>query len=344
MMPSPDTATNLMRSVKLVCRWCVLAALLLSNAGADASEPQRFAAEDSLAPKADSSADAQACLESLLWHPVAFQVTCQQRERPSGRNLVRYPSPVATGNAQNDSVALDWYVARDEEGKPQKAPAVLVVHESGSDMAVGKMFAYCLHLRGIHAFMIHLPHYGERRSEQSKLDRVARLVPIVRQAVADVRRGYDAISILPHVDSKRISIQGTSLGGFVATTAASLDGCFQNTFILLAGGDLHDVITSGQKDSAKIRERLNAAGYTGQRLKDLLWQIEPTRVTHRLDPTTTWLYSAKHDRVVPLKNANLLAKAARLDAEHHLLLSANHYSGIVYFPVVLDHIVRQIDP
>ena len=74
------------------------------------------------------------------------------------------------------------------------------------------------------------------------------------------------------------------------------------------GGDLHEVITNGQKDSAKIRERLEAAGYTGQRLKDLLWQIEPTRLTHRLVPATTWLYSARQDQVVPLKNAELLAK------------------------------------
>jgi len=331
-----------LRVFKLLGCLYLLDVSLLPCAGALAVELQRFKAMDSLAPKRDSSPDAQACLETLSWQPGTFQITCEERQRPRGRNLVRYPSPVSTGDVQNDLVALDWYVARNAEGQPLEAPAVLVIHESGSDMAVGRMFAYGMQLSGIHAFMIHLPHYGERRSEQSKVDRTANLVPIVRQALADVRRGYDTIAVLPYVDTKSNSVQGTSLGGFVAATAASLDGCFQQAFILLAGGDLHDVITCGQKDSAKIRERLSTAGYTGERLKDLLWQIEPTRLTHRLDPTTTWLYSAKHDRVVPLKNANLLAKSVGLEPEHHLLLSANHYSGIVYFPVVLEHIVKQV--
>ena len=256
----------------------ILVLLSLPQAETRAAEPLRFVAKDTLAPRDDKSPNAQACLDGLLWQPAPFEVTCEERERPRGRNLVRFPSPVSTDDEENDLVALDWYVARDAAGEPRTAPAVLVIHESGSDMTVGRMFAYCLHLKGIHAFMIHLPHYGERRTEQSNRDRAARLVPMVRQAVADVRRAYDAIAVLPHVASKRISIQGTSLGGFVASTAASLDGCFSEVFILLAGGDLHDVIANGQKDSAKIRDRLNAAGYTGQGLKDLLWQIEPTRL------------------------------------------------------------------
>lgn len=333
-----------MRPSLTICHAAILVLLLFPQAATRAAEPLRLIAQDSLRPKDDMSPDAQACLDALLWQPASFEVTCQERERPRGRNLVRFASPVSTGNEQNDLVALDWYVARDDAGDPRTAPAMIVIHESGSDMTVGRMFAYCLHLKGIHAFMIHLPHYGERRTEQSDRDRGAHLVPMVRQAVADVRRAYDAIAVLPHVESKRISIQGTSLGGFVASTAASLDGCFNNVFILLAGGDLHEVITHGKKDAAKINERLQAAGYSGQGLKDLLWQIEPTRLTHRLTPANTWLYSAKNDQVVPLKNAELLAKSARLDADHHLLFSANHYTGIVFFPAVLEHIVQELDP
>ena len=97
---------------------------------------------------------------------------------------------------------------------------------------------------------------------------------------------------------------------FVASTSASLDDRFASVFLLLAGGDLYDVIQSGQKDTAKVRQRLAEAGYTGQKLKDLLWPIEPTRVTHRLDPAKTWLFSATEDTIVPLKNAKLLARSA----------------------------------
>jgi dienelactone hydrolase len=322
----------------------VITASLVPFSTTRAEEPRRLAAKDTLAPTKDDSPDAQACLNELVWQPASFEVTCKEIPRPPGRKLVRFPSPISTGNEQNDSVALDWYVACDEAGDPVMAPAVIVVHESGSQMTVGRTFAYSLQLRGVHAFMIHLPHYGERRTELSKTERASHLVAIVRQAVADVRRARDAIAVLPHVDARHISVQGTSLGGFVTSTAASLDDSFSQVFIVLAGGDLHDVLSNGQKDAAQLRHQLEDGGYTGENLKDLLWQIEPTRLTHRLDPEKTWLFSATRDQVVPLKNAKLLARSAKLDEQHHVLFLANHYTGILYLPTVVEHIIQQIKP
>jgi dienelactone hydrolase len=208
-------------------------------------------------------------------------------------------------------------------------------------MPVGRLFARSLCFKGIHAFLIHLPYYGQRRPDDFQLDG-SRFLSTMRQAIADVRRARDAISALPDIEPQHISVQGTSLGGFVVATSASLDGCFDGTFITLAGGDLHGVITGGQKDTAKVRQLLAEAGFTDQRLKDLLWHIEPNRVAHRLNPRTTWLYSAKHDHVVPLRNAFTLADAARLDASHHIRVIGNHYTAILFFPTVLDHMVHSI--
>ena len=42
--------------------------------------------------------------------------------------------------------------------------------------------------------------------------------------------------------------------------ALTLDGCFAATFIMLARGDLHDVIMNGKKDTAKVRRLLAGAG------------------------------------------------------------------------------------
>ncbi len=315
--------------------------VLIACSAARVQAADNYEASDSLAIKADPSADAQSCLDGLKWQLAKFKVTCAPVEGRQYDQLVRYPTPVPSGDDLNDLVAMEWYAAKNEAGELIDAPAMLVVHESGSSMPVGRLFARSLQAKGCHAFLIHLPYYGERRRGVER-PKVERLVTTIQQAAADVRRGYDAIAALPHVDQRHIGLQGTSLGGFVCATAASLDGRFDNVFIMLAGGNLYDVITSGQKDAAKVRELLAEAGYTDQKLKDLLHHIEPTRVAHRLNPKTTWIYSAKHDTVVPLRNCQALADCAKLDDSHHVQVMGNHYTAIAFFPTILEHMVAQI--
>ena len=105
--------------------------------------------------------------------------------------------------------------------------------------------------------------------------------------------------MLPLVDAARISLQGTSLGGFVAATVAGLDGGYDNVFILLAGGDLAGVLARGKRDAAKVRERLVESGMTAEQIGAAMHAIEPTRLAHRYRPDRTWIFSARHDDVVP---------------------------------------------
>jgi hypothetical protein len=164
----------------------------------------------------------------------------------------------------------------------------------------------------------------------------------MRQGIADVRRARDAIAAIPDLPG-HIAIQGTSLGGFVTTTAASLDTCFDSVFIFLAGADLYSMLQSGQQDTAKLRERLAEAGFTDDRLRELLWHSEPSRTAGRLDPARTWQYTAAYDDVVPLANALRLCEAANLPADHHFQFPGGHYTSIIYLPAVLDHIEQQIE-
>ena len=163
----------------------------------------------------------------------------------------------------------------------------------------------------------------------------------MKQAVGDVRRARDAVAVLPGVDGSRVSVQGTSLGGFVASVAAALDEGFDQTFLLLSGGDLFGIVANGAKDAAKVREKLLESGLTMDQLQELARQIEPNRVAHRLPPDRTWLYSGNQDMVVPIENALSLARSAKLDFTHHIRMPANHYSGIVFLPMILDHIAAK---
>jgi hypothetical protein len=300
-----------------------------------------YQARDTLGAITSSRPDALACLKPLAWQPGKFQVTCETKPGTAYDHLVRFPSPVPSGIATNDSVSMEWYVPRDVSEATDEIPAVLVVHESGKSMPVGRLFARSFQAAGFHAFLIHLPYYGERRSGDHGPDG-SQLFVLIRQAIADVRRGRDAIVSLPGVDRSLIALQGTSLGGFVVATAASLDRSFDCVFIALAGGKLYEMLMSGQKDTAKARRELEQEGFSGDRLKQLLWRIEPTRVAHRLDPHRTWLYTAEKDQVVPIANAMALARAAGLDADHHVRVPANHYTAIAFFPVILQHMTDQL--
>jgi pimeloyl-ACP methyl ester carboxylesterase len=290
-----------------------------------------YQAHDTIQVGEERTADARECLEGLCWPASEFSVHCEAATDWRFDSLVRFPSALETGDQVNDRVALEWHMARNPQGEIVKAPAVVVVHESGSKMPVGKMFAFLLSRHQMHAFMIHLPGYGERRSE-ARPKSAASLFRLTRQSITDVRRARDAIATMPMVDADHVSIQGTSLGD-----------AFDGVFLMLCGGDLYNVLQTGKRDSEKMRRQMAEEGLAGEELRQLLYTIEPTRIAHRLQPQRTWLFSGRFDDVVPLANANLLAKAANLSAEHHVLYDVDHYSGVTRIPEMIKRIQDEIN-
>jgi len=315
---------------------------LADSAKCEEPSTQTYAARDTLpAALEDANADAAACLRELTWPPQEFSVTVSPAADQPYDYLVRFPSPRPSGDATNDTVTIQWHAARNDTGELIDAPAIVVVHESGSNMEVGRLFARSLQMKQLHALMIQLPYYGPRRGG-GKGPPTEKMLLTMRQGIADVRRAYDAVAAIPQVDRRRIGLQGTSLGGFVSATSASLDGCYDRVFIMLAGGNLPEMIQRGEKDTAKLRDKLTAAGYDAEGIRDLLWQVEPTRVAHRLPAESTWLYNAMYDRVVPLENGQALADAIGLADGHHIRLPGNHYTTIVYFPWIVNHVAGQM--
>ncbi len=301
----------------------------------------KFQATDTLNVIADASEDTQQCLNDLSWQPNKFDVVIRDARKNCGDWQVCFPSSRPCGIAANDQVTMEWYQAKNTTGSPIVAPAVVVVHESGSGMTVGRIIAKGLAGQGVHAFMIQLPFYGERRPE-NKRPSGDQIFLAMKQGIADSRRARDAVASIPLVDCSKICIQGTSLGGFVTATTAGLDRAFDRVFIFLAGGDLYDVVTSGKKDAAKFREELKRNGVSDVQIKELLSSVEPLRLAHRLDPESTWIFSGQYDDVVPLKNANKLADAAHLSESHHIKMLANHYSGVIYLPSVIKQMSQLI--
>lgn len=300
-----------------------------------------FDAVDSLDVTADPIDDANDCLNGLRWRPGKFQVECEPASDDRADLLIRFPSPLPSGDATNDNVSMELYLARDDQKNPVRSKCVIVVHESGRGMTVGRIFARGLAAQGLHTCLVHMPGYGARRSELT--NRPEFMLTGMKQAIADVRRARDVVPCLPFVDSSVVGLQGTSLGGFVCSTVAGLDRGYDRVFILLAGGNLHTVVENGTKDAAKFRERLAAAGITGDKVRELARPVEPLRLAHRINANQTWVYSGKYDDVVPPASSKALVDAAKLPEGHHIELSADHYSGVIFLPAVMNEIRQQMD-
>ena len=297
-----------------------------------------FQANDSLAQPADSRADAVECLQGLCWTPGVFDVRCLEPQGIGVSAILQFPSPRPLGVPQNDIVTLEWYAVTND-GVLRDAPAIVVVHESGRSMTVGRAVGRGLRDRGLHAFMVQLPFYGARRPA-GMTAKDQKFGDVMSQSIADVRRARDAVAVLPGVDATRISLQGTSLGGFLSATTAGVDSAFENVFVLLAGGELPKLIETGERETAQVRALLKTQGFVGDRMHELLNRFEPNRLAHRLRPENTWVFTATFDTTVPPAHGHSFAKAAGLQPSHHIQMPATHYSGVIFLPQVLDTIAQ----
>lgn len=303
------------------------------------AESGTFTARDTLAPVPDGSPEAQAMLDAIIWQTGSFEVKLDARGDGDADALAWFASPHPNGDPAQDDVAMLWFAAKDDTGQRIEAPAVLVVHSLHSQMVVGKAIARALRQRGYHAFLVQLPGYGNRRSADGSKPGIVTLEH-AEQAVADVRRARDAIAALPDVLPGPIALQGTSLGGFVASVAGAVDGAFDPVVLVLSGADSYHVMTEGKRDAAAVRQWLQRKGYDDTRLRALCARLEPATLAHRLSAARTWLYSARYDTVVPRASSLAMAKAAGLAEQNHIWLPGDHYTAAVMLPVLIEQMVQ----
>jgi hypothetical protein len=277
-------------------------------------------------------------LNHIAWKPETF--TAQIKKEGDADLAIHFPSPKPQGVPEFDTAILDWHFARDRAGQVKSAPAVVVLDILQGGNLVAGWIARNLAKNGIHGFVLHLPQNGRRRIEGGQHDWNA-FLPSLLQGACDARRARDVVAQLPMVNGK-VCLQGTSLGGFVATLAGSMDDAFDTTILALTGGDVFGILNTGKMDAARVRQHLRDVGYTDDKLRDWLWQIEPLRVAHRLNAKKTWLFSARYDQVVPSIHGKKLAQAIGLEWSHHRLLTGCHYTCAINAHRFLQEMTRAI--
>jgi hypothetical protein len=301
-------------------------------------EGERFAVADTIAP-VGLTPDAAEVLRNISWRPSPFSAKCHL-DTTNGDVSVHFPSPMPQGYPVWDNVVLDWHVARDRAGKYTSGPAVLVLDILLGGNRVSGYIAKTLAKHGIHGFVMHMPQNGRRRLASETHDWSA-FLPSLKQATADARRSRDVIAALPLVTGP-VSLQGTSLGGFVASLAGSIDDAFASVMLALTGGGLFDILQTGRMDAALVRRQLFNVGYDDDRLREYFWGMEPLRVAHRLNSRRTWLFWARFDQVVRPIHSAKLADAIGLDFQHRRQIAGCHYTCFLSGPRLLSEMIRAI--
>jgi dienelactone hydrolase len=222
---------------------------------------------------------------------------------------VRFPSPVVTPDAENNTVHGEYF--RPAGGG--RRPGVVILHILGADFALSRYMAARLADRGVAALFIKLPYYGERRppgAPQRFLSAdIERTVLAMRQGICDVRRATAWLASRAEVDPGRLGVTGISLGGIVASVAAAVDPTLNRAALLLAGGDLARVLWE-MPEGGKYKARWVESGRDLDDLKALSDPFDPLTHAHRLVGKRVVMMAGKVDEVIPPASARALWEAA----------------------------------
>jgi dienelactone hydrolase len=222
---------------------------------------------------------------------------------------VRFPSPVESPDAVNNTVHAEYFQPVGEG----RRPAVVVLHILGSDFALSRYLAARLADGGVAALFVKLPYYGERRPKDGarrflSAD-IERSIQAMRQGVCDVRRAAAWLAARPEVDPAKLGVTGISLGGIVAALSAANDPSLQSAALLLAGGRLADILWE-MPEAAAFREMWVASGRTKADLAVLTDPYDPLSYAHRLAGKRLMMVAGTVDEVVPPASVRILWEAA----------------------------------
>lgn len=254
---------------------------------------------------------------------------------------LRFPSPVVTAAPENNTVCCEYYRCRGD----QKRPAVVVLHILDGRFTESRVVCSYLAASGIDGLLVKMAYYGPRRPKDAQRLRtfmrdLETMRTSVRQSAMDARRAARWLESQPQVDAERISLLGTSLGGFVGSVASGVDGRFHRSVFILAGGHLEQIILGPSREVRAPREAFQASGLTAADLARELAVVEPCTFAGRIDPRSVVMVNTKDDPVVPPANAQALADA--IGGVPIRWYAGDHYALIWKLPEVLAWVTGQL--
>ena len=242
---------------------------------------------------------------------------------------VTFPSPVTTPFACNNTVHCEYFAPR---GTGPHA-GVVVLHILGGDFELSRTVARTLAVRGVGALFLKMPYYGPRRPEGPRVQMISedldRTVAGMTQAVLDIRRGAAWLAARHEIDQARLGITGISLGGIVAGLAGGVEPRFERVCLVLAGGDLEQIIRQSV-ETEEIREVWSKREFNLEEVRSRLRVVDPLTYAGRLKSRQVLMFNAKLDKSIPPDCTRKLWRAVG-EPEIHWW-NSTHYSAFWFLP------------
>jgi len=214
-----------------------------------------------------------------------------------------FPSPRPSPHPRNNTVWCRWYPARGLSSG-SRAPLAIVLHHLGGDFTAEAILADFLARSGIHAMEVEFPYYGLRKprsgGRRMLLDGdLTGAVAGFQQGIADIRRALDWALARGDVDPRRVGVVGVSLGGIIGGIAAGVDPRLRRNVLVIAGGDLAEIIFYPSRETREVRRAVAKKGLSKADVRALLRPIEPLRYASRIHGRGMLLLCARYDEVMP---------------------------------------------
>lgn len=215
---------------------------------------------------------------------------------------IRFPSPVETPLAANNTVHCEYYLPKGEPPANGKRPAVIVLHILGGDFMLSRLFCGAIAQRGTAALFLKMPYYGPRREPGSTRKMISPVptetVEGMTQAVLDIRRAVGWLQSRSEIDPNRLGVFGISLGGITAALAASAEPRLENVCLLLAGGDIGQVAWDSP-EVVKVRRKFLEAGGSKEDFIAAMSQVDPATYAANCRNRRILMLNAKQDEIIP---------------------------------------------
>jgi dienelactone hydrolase len=272
-------------------------------------------------------------------HTFSYEMT-QRRDLPnSGLDVldVRFPSPVTTPCAENNTVYAEYYRPKGEG----PFPGVIVLDITAGNQNLSRAIATYLAQNRIAALFVQMAYYGPRRPPGSKLRLLSTNLPqtmdAIRQTVLDVRRATAWLEARPEVDRRRLGIHGTSLGSMVGALCAEMEPKLGRVSIALGGGGLIDAYYDDPR-AAAYRRFWEALGGSKDKLIRALAPVDPLTYAANLKDHKVLIIAGKRDEIVPPSATEALWKAS--GKPKIVWYDCTHYGAALYFVPMLKQVVE----
>jgi hypothetical protein len=229
---------------------------------------------------------------------------------------------------------FDYYPAVSER---TVCPAIIINPISGGNYELERVIARDLIRHGYHTIVVFRPPPaevdwlgGDFQSLEGEL----------RSSVASRRRLVDWLETRPEIDTTRIGVHGTSLGGILTVLHAAADRRIAASVVLMAGGGLPELLCRSTEPEPRRFARAHGVPPAAsaddlaafEKLARPVLKTDPCLLAKFIEPSSIFMAITRRDQSVPSELQWRLHEA--LGRPTALSLPSGHYSAAIYLPLI----------